>query len=56
MELNTELKQAEFKEGEKKQLRTTGVRNYRGIQAEIDNVQNEYYSTIALPELKKKQT
>lgn len=56
MELNTELKQAEFKEGEKKQPRTTGVRNYRGIQAEIDNVQNEYYSTIALPELKKKQT
>lgn len=56
MELNTELKQAEFKEGKLKQPRTTGVRNYRGIQAEIDNVQNEYYSTIALPELKKKQT
>ena len=56
MELNTELEQAGFKEGKTKQPRTTGVRNYRGIQAEIDNVQDEYYTTIALPELKKKQT
>lgn len=54
MELLTEKEKARNKEGYFEDARKTGVRNAKGIQAELNNTEEKYYTNIAIPELKRR--